>query len=220
MAAKGKIESGERSNRVRFVMLEADLSDANVNVLANAIVSALRPDVGPAPKRLAAPAPPVVTRLGTPVSAPTNGQNGDGDAQPEQDVETPDEPPVQEAAPAATTRPPRKPSKPPVPDYVELFANANEADSFKQFVAQHPTKKDSERYLVCALYLRDHGHPTINMDKVYSCYRIVGGDWSMTINDWDVNLRNQVRNDRFRRADGGGYTLTTKGEGVVQKLRK
>jgi hypothetical protein len=42
-------------------------------------------------------------------------------------------------------------------------------------------------------------------------------DWEMTINDWDVNLRNQVRNDRFRRVDGG-YAVTTRCEAIVQKL--
>ena len=37
MAVKSKSDGGERSNRFRFVMLDADLSDANVNALAQAI---------------------------------------------------------------------------------------------------------------------------------------------------------------------------------------
>src|SRR6266540_5500250 len=71
MAVKGKIESGERSNRVRFVMLEAELSDTNVNALATAIVSALRPDA-PAPKRL----PPLAPTAATRISAAVGGSNG------------------------------------------------------------------------------------------------------------------------------------------------
>jgi hypothetical protein len=120
-------------------------------------------------------------------------------------------------APSSTPARTRKPTKPTQPKFVDgLFPSAADVDTFKAFVAQHPTKKHSERYLVAALYLRDHGHQIVHMDKIYSCYRVVG--WPMTLNDWDVNLRNQLRNDRFRRTDGG-YAITTAGENVVQELR-
>jgi hypothetical protein len=216
MAGKSKAEPGDRSNRVRFVMLEADLSDTNVNALAQAIVSALKPDTPAAPKRLPPVAPTATVRLPTP-PAPSNG-----DLEFEAtDVDAADESPATEEEPAATsptTTRTRKPSKPTQPKYVnDLFSSTTEADAFKAFVAQHPTDKDSERYLVAALYLRDHRHPVVNMHKVYTCYRTSG--WSMAgLNDWDVNLRNQVRNDRFRRVEGG-YSLTTNGESIVQGLR-
>jgi hypothetical protein len=69
---------------------------------------------------------------------------------------------------------------------------------------------------VTALYLRDQGHDAVNMDKIYTAYRLV--QWPMDLRDWDVNLRNQLRNDRFRRMDGG-YAITTAGENVVRELR-
>jgi hypothetical protein len=221
MAPKGKTEGGERSNRFRFVMLEADISDTNVNALAQAIMSALRTD-GPSPAQRLTP-PPAVKRLNAlPVPTSNGGSEklehegqaaqtdeitselaiGDGDAS-----ETPS---------SATART-RKPTKPTQPKFVDpLFESPSNADGFKAFVAQHPTQKNSERYLVASLYLRDHGHTTVNMDKIYTCYRLVG--WAMTVNDWDVNLRNQLRNDRFRRTDDG-YAITTAGENIVQQLR-
>lgn len=219
MAPKAKTDPGERSNRFRFVMLEADLSDSNVNALAQAIVSALRTEQPSTPKRLG---PPVSSagRLPAPAAIPANG-DGDNDRQEseavnEEAVSTEDESPTEATSP--TPGKPKKPTKPTQPDYLPgLFPSAAEADSFKAFLAQHPTKKDSERYLVCALYLRDHGTPVVNMDTIYTCYR-TAGDWQMTIRDWDVNLRNQIRNDRFRRAEGG-YSLTTAGEAIVQTLR-
>ena len=120
------------------------------------------------------------------------------------------------ATAAPTSAHTRKPSKPTQPKFLnELFPSTTEADAFKSFVEQHPTSKESERYLVTALYLRDHGHEAVNMDKIYTSYRIVG--WPMDIRDWDVNLRNQVRNDRIRRTDGG-YAITTAGENIVRQL--
>lgn len=218
MAGKIKAEPGDRSNRVRFVMLEADLSDSNVNVLAQAIVSALRPETPATAKRIA-PIASTTVRL-PPGPAPTNGDGADLDhetgdsATGAESASNEDEAAPPGSAPVRT----RKPTKPAQPKYVnDLFPSTTEADEFKAFAAKHPTENNSERYLIAALYLRDHGHPVINLHKAYTCYRTAG--WSMAgLSDWDVNLRNQIRNDRFRRAEGG-YALTTNGESVVQGLR-
>jgi hypothetical protein len=222
MAPKGKTEGGERSNRFRFVMLEADLSDMNVNALAQAIVSALRPD-GPSTGQRLTPPPVVKLRLSAPPVPASNGrsENLEHDAGASQTEEITSELAVGEEdaseTPSSAPARARKPTKPTQPKYVDsLFASPPDSDAFKAFVGQYPTQKHSERYLVASLYLRDHGNATVNMDKIYTCYRLVG--WPMTVNDWDVNLRNQLRNDRFRRTDDG-YAITTAGENVVQQLR-
>ena len=180
MAPK-KVDGGsERSNRFRFVMLDADLSDANVNALATAIVSALWPEA-PLLKRVSGPAaPPPQSRLAAP-AAETNGNTGQEQPAP---VEDTTEEHAAEETPATRPARTRKPIRPPQPEYVQaLFPNATEANAFKAFIAQHPTRKDSERYLVAALYLRDHrSHPVVNMHDIYTCYRTVG-DWPMTIGD-------------------------------------
>src|ERR1041384_5393034 len=83
MAVRAKVES-ERSNRVRFVILDADLSDTNVNALAQAIVSALRPEVAAPPLKRLAPATPTSGRLTVAATEPSNGHSGHAD----QDDET------------------------------------------------------------------------------------------------------------------------------------
>jgi hypothetical protein len=221
MAVKGKSDLGDRSNRFRFVMIEADINDSNVNMLAQAIVTALRPEAPATLKRVAPVAPPS-GRLAAPAVTPSNGHEGDADtvsgeadAAAGESNTAEDEP--SESTGTSTAARTRKPTKPPQPKYVDtLFPSTAEADAFKAFVAQYPTKKHSARYLVAALFLRDHGHAIVDMDKIYTCYRMV--NWPMTVNDWDVNLRNQTRNDRFRRAEGG-YAITTNGENIVQGLR-
>jgi hypothetical protein len=223
MAPKARTEGGERSNRFRFVMLEADLSDTNVNVLAQAIVSALRPEAPPTAKRLMAPQG-VAPRVGALPVAPSNGRGEqvDDEGQNSPNEEMSSDPPLENTGPSSATASPaqarvRKQSKPAQPKYIDdLFPSAADSDAFKAFVEQHPPKKLSERYLVASLYLRDRGHATVNMDKIYTCYRAVG--WPMDLKDWDVTFRNQLRNDRFRRADGG-YAITTAGENVVRELQ-
>jgi hypothetical protein len=223
MAAKGKSDGGERSNRFRFVMLDADLSDANVNALAHAIVSALKPEAAPVVKRLPGVVTTVANRLPAPAVTPVDGSNGAHDnseieTEPAAAPESATDNEEAAAVPTSTAQRTRKPSKPTQPKFFDdLFPTPADADSFTAFVAQHPTTKDSERYLVAAVYLRDNGHAVVDLNKIYTCYRMID-DWEMTINDWDVNLRNQLRNDRFRRVDGG-YTVTTRGEAIVQGLR-
>ncbi len=53
MPPKNKGESTTRPNRIRFIMLDADISDGNLTELTHAITSALRPQ----PQRLAPPPP-------------------------------------------------------------------------------------------------------------------------------------------------------------------
>jgi hypothetical protein len=226
MAVKGKSEATERSNRFRFVMLDADLSDANVNALAQAIVSALKPEAAPVAKRIPGVVTTVANRLRAPAATPANGNGAPDESaiEPEPAVETTndaDAPAAETSGSSPSTRSRKGAAKPAQPTYVDnLFPSTTEADAFKAFAAEHPTNKHSERYLVAALYLRDHGrHPTVTLHDIYTCYRLAG--WPMTVNgtnDWDINLRNQVRNDRFRRVDGG-YSITTAGEGIVQQLR-
>jgi hypothetical protein len=43
MAPKKPSESAPRSNKIRFVLVEADISDGNLSELTQAITSALRP---------------------------------------------------------------------------------------------------------------------------------------------------------------------------------
>jgi hypothetical protein len=81
---------------------------------------------------------------------------------------------------------------------------------------QHPVKKHAQRYLVATHWLKDHGgHPTTNIDKVFTCYKTVG--WPTNITDWDVNFRNHVaKTNRMRRVNPGEYAITPLGEDAVR----
>jgi hypothetical protein len=135
MASKARAEGGEHSNRFRFVMLEADLSDTNVNVLAQAIVSALRPEAPSTAKRLTPPQA-VNSRVGAPAVLPSNGRGErleDGaENSPAEDLTSDlveDGEPALETPTSAQPRV-RKPSKPTQPKYVDdLFPSTADTDA-------------------------------------------------------------------------------------------
>lgn len=107
--------------------------------------------------------------------------------------------------------------KPPLPTYLhDLDMNGN-GTSFKDYASTKPTKKHTVRYLIAAHWLKEHGDsPTVTTDKIYTCYKTAG--WPLNITDWDINLRQQVKTDRFRAVNPGEYAITPLGDGDLQKL--
>jgi hypothetical protein len=104
--------------------------------------------------------------------------------------------------------------KPALPNYLHDLDMAGTGTSFKDFVAAKAPTKHTTRYLVAALWLKEHGNsPTINTDKIYTCYKTAS--WPLNITDWDVNFRGQVKTDRFRRVEGG-YAITPLGEEQIK----
>lgn len=120
-------------------------------------------------------------------------------------------------APASKTGNKRPSSKPRMPSYLHEMDVTGNSVTFKEFATQKHPQKDTQRHLVAAFWLKEHGNsPTINIDKVYSCYRTAG--WPTSQPDWDMNFRSQMKNDRFRRVTQGEYAITPIGEDVVRKL--
>jgi hypothetical protein len=76
MAPKQRLETGTRpSNRIRFVMLDADLSEGNLSELTQAITSALRPAPAvPRPSALPATTSPDVNDHSYNASAATDDE--------------------------------------------------------------------------------------------------------------------------------------------------
>jgi len=104
--------------------------------------------------------------------------------------------------------------KPALPNYLHDLDMVGNGTSFKDYVTEKAPTKHTTRYLVAALWLKEHGNsPTVNVDKVYTCYKTAS--WPLNITDWDVNFRGQVKTDRFRRVDGG-YAITPLGEEQVK----
>ena len=207
MAPK-KSDPGTRPNRVRFVLLEADLSDSNFTELTQAIPQALKPTPAPAPRYLPPSnrTPPVL-----------NGNSVDAveadEAVDDEEADASDEAP--DAAPQKTVRPARK-QKYAVPEFKPDLDVTGANLTFKEFAAQQAPKNNSKRYLVAAMWMRDHGNKTsVNTDVMYTCYRTAG--WPLGINDWDQTFRSLVQNDWMRRVSPGEYGITHIGEAALQK---
>jgi hypothetical protein len=204
-------EPVKKSNKFRLVVFEGDFSDDSVSEIAQALTSALKPS-----------APLVMRQL----------QNGKPAGQllppePEGDDEIEDEEQVidaevEETAGGETPAAPKTPrvTKPKVfknPDFVELEWNGTGTPSvsLKDFAKQKDPKTKGRRYLVAALWLRDHaGHPSANIDQMYSCFRTAG--WPVGFNDWRAPFDNLVYSKHMRKTGTGEFAITTLGEGLLQ----
>ena len=207
MAIKKAGDLPARSNKIRFVLVEANISDGNLSELTHAITNALKPSYAPA-----RPALPRTTASQILPPAP----NGDEPEVLEGDeVETA---PAEETAEDAPLPP--KATKPkgklPLPKYLaDLDVNGNGVP-FKQFAEEKAPKKHMKRYLIAAAWMKEHGgSETINTDKVYTLYKTAG--WPLGINDWDVTFRSAVKRDLMQRKAPGEYVLTPLGEAALQK---
>ena len=204
MAPK-KPENGTRPNRIRFVMLDADISDGNLSELTQAITSALKPSS--APVRQLSSRTPIPAILPATVETSTTAVG-----EPEEEVT---ETPVEEITDddAKTSKPKHKP---PLPAYIhDLDMKGTGGKSFKEYAEEKAPTTHAKRYLVAALWLKEYGNsPTITVNKLFTCYKTAG--WPLNITDWDVNFRNQVKNDKFRRVSAKEYAITPLGEADFQ----
>lgn len=197
-----------RPNRVRFVLLEADLSDNNLSELTQAITQALKPAPAPASRYL-----PPVTR--TPPTLNGNGADAEEMEEAVEGEEMQVEDQSAEAPPPKTVRQPRK-QKYAVPEFKPDVDITGTSTSFKDFAAQQAPKSNSRRYLVAAIWMRDHGKkPSVNADVMYTCYRTAS--WPLVESDWDQAFRSLVQNDWMRRVSPGEYAITHVGEAALQK---
>ena len=201
MAKGTRIETGGRPNRIRFVMLDADLSDGNLSELTHAITNALRPNM---PARSIELSPAILPMPPSAVPAPT-------------DVEVINETDADSDTGAAEheggTR--STPRKLPLPDYLDDLDMSGDGTSFKDFVTNHPAKTDARRYLVAAYWLKHHAkREAVTADLVFTCYRTAG--WPTKLRDWDVNFRAHVKTDKMRRIKAGEYRITPIGEDAVR----
>jgi hypothetical protein len=204
--AKGKSFESVRSNKVRVVMLDADLSDEAVRDFSQVLLNAFRP---------------IQVRSADRKSLP-NAEGGNGAAQQQLPLEQDDdaeteESPEEAAARPATSGKPRARKIYPQPDLVDELDMSGEGETFKDFVKRHNPKNHARRYLVATAWLNDFGkQSTVNINKMYTAYK--HADWPMaTIKDWDLAFRNLEYKDWLRRSGPGEYAITTIGRGKLQK---
>ncbi len=206
-----KASGNEDRAKVKLRVIEFELEGGNVSVenSIRQLTHALTTRTNGAPTRVPAPKSPKELAAGTEAET----EELDDQAQ-DADIVDPED-----AGQEPATKSPKQKTtyKPRVPEYKHDLDMTGTGITFKDFVAQKNPKKATQRHLAAAFWLKEHGgSPTINIDKVYTCYRTAG--WPTNQSDWDVSFRTQIKNDRFRRVNPGEYAITPIGEDDVRKM--
>jgi hypothetical protein len=204
MPTKRTGDTPKSSNKIRFVMLEADLSDGNLSELTAAITQALKP------------AAPTVRFLNGKIPAQLNG--GAPAAPDEEDLIEGEIDDASETDAAGVTsekaaRTPRGPKKPPkAPEYLPDLIT--DLPGFKEFAKQkNPTSKN-QQYLVAAYWLKKFGGTaTVTADMIYTCYKTA--PWPAGFNDWNQTFHNLVNVELMRRVGKGEFAINPTGEHQV-----
>jgi hypothetical protein len=162
MATKGGNRGESGNTKIRFIMLEAEGNAADLQQIAQAITSAVRPTT--VIHQVAAPS--AMTAL--PGNAVTQGNGAELDLQPSVEI-------VDEGDAAAPS--PRKPSgngakkKLPVPSVLDLDLTSGSMP-FVQYLQHKNPGNHSQRYLVIAAWLKEYRQlDEIGIDHIYTCYR-------------------------------------------------
>jgi hypothetical protein len=162
MAAKGGNRGDNSETQIRFIMLEARGNTADLQQIAQAITSAVRPTT--VIQQFAAP--PVIPAL--PGNAPPQSNGADPDLHPS--VEIVDE--------GVTTSPPGARKSPAKKRRLRMPVVLNDLDltsgpmPFVQYFNEKNPGDHSKRYLVIAAWLKEYSQlDEINSDHIYTCYR-------------------------------------------------
>src|SRR5258708_3675477 len=145
--AKKPGENSGRSNKIKFVLVEADISDGNLSELTQAITSALRPSVVHVRQ---------VGRNSNAALPPADATEDEIEVVEQSDAEP------EEESEAATPRV-SKPKKPKQPEYVDNLLPPDKMKAFREFAELKAPDTKTKKYLVATYWLREHGDsPTVN----------------------------------------------------------
>lgn len=200
---KGGNAGGDGNDKIRFIMLEANLSSGNFSQITQAIAQALRPSVVAPTQRVIA-APP--TKNG---SAPEI----------ETEVEV-DESLVEDSAEtqSSASNASRKPSV--ARQYREPKRLDVDITAFKDFAAaKSPPDQATTRHLVAAVWFKHFFKtPQVTVDHVYSAYLEAG--WSTNMDDFDLPFRKLVSGKKglMKRVERGSYEATFPGLNAVRQM--
>jgi hypothetical protein len=208
MALKKTVESASRPNKIRFVLVEADISDGNLSDLTHAISHALKPTIAPIRPALRPASSPAA------IQDETIDANGEDATEVQIEVLDTEEREIEEDVGSRSAKPK---SKPPLPKYLpELNLNGSDGKPFKEYAQEIAPKKHIKRYLVAAAWMKEHGgRDTINTDIVYTLYKTAV--WPLGMADWDASFRQAVKRDLMHRKSPGEYAITPLGEAALQK---
>jgi len=198
--AKGPVKSGGMS-RIRFVMVDAEIADGNIEQITQAITNALRPSTHTIVKRI-------------PMVAPALNGGDQVDAEVVDDDD--DESETVDLAPASpkVSRPRKAPK---APDIVDI--DMNSPVSLQTFAAGKDAGSQAKKYLIAAAWLKENRNTNgVTAGHIYTCFRSMG--WSVNIPDFWQPLRDLKSKKYFSKNDAGEYEINHIGLNYVQKLGK
>jgi hypothetical protein len=197
--SSGKADGG--NNRIRFVMLEADLNDGNFQQITQAIANAVKPAQAPVRLLSGAQAAPI-SALDPELEeaeyvSSENGDESDGNG----------------TQPASR---PRRQRAPQVPTVLDIDLSSGDVP-WEDYARDKNPKKETKRFLTVCRWFKDHRKKdAIGVDEVYTCYRKAG--WPYGIKDFDAVFRLLKKNQYVKRVSAGQYAINQLGESVVDKL--
>lgn len=193
--SSGGQKPGAGVARIRFIMVDAELPDGDLTQISQAIQNALKPQVVALPRAAS-------NQFSTPAASAIQSQDSvDSD---EIDATGGDE--GEPAAPArASTRvaKPRPVRTPKVLDNLDMDTEP----SFLSFVAGKKITSDRRRYLLAALWLKQHRSVSeVTVDHIYTCYR--WAKWPVDIPDFGGTLRKLASIQHMKKKGKGKYEIT------------
>lgn len=201
MAKKGTLQP-TGSSRIRFVMVDAEISNGDLSQVTQAIQNALKPSEGSSVRRLNGPqlarhheAAEIVD-----IEEPAiDGQDMPEDAAP--------------IAPDGSSPPARTPRKPKTPKVLAL--DLTTAPSLEEFAASRETNSDRRRFLTILAWLQQHRKvDAATADHVYTCYRAL--KWPASIKDFGQPLRDLKRDQLVESVAKGAYAINHLGLAEIE----
>lgn len=198
--AKSSGSKASGSSRIRFIMVEAEMSDGDLTQITQAIQSALRGPVVASQKIISTPSLPRANGEAGVEEDADEDLNGDDSL-----IEVPSKP--------TKARGPRKPA--PTPDVLDVDLISE--TSLASFAARANPESDRKRFLVIAAWFKEHRQiSAITPSHIYTGYRAL--KWSTAINDFAQPLRNLKADKLMTSPERGSYAINHLGIAQVTEM--
>jgi hypothetical protein len=186
------------TSRIKFIMVEAEIADDQIQSVTQAITSALR---GPSPVA-------AIKRIAAPSNGAAEHQEVEAEFEDVADEEETASSPV-----AARSRAPRKAPK--APDIIPMDMHADV--SLASFAAGKDAGSQHKKFLIAAAWLKEHrATNAVGAAHIYTCFRSM--EWSANIPDFWQPLRDLKAKKYFVKNDTGDYEINHIGLDYVKKL--
>ena len=190
--AKGNGNKSSGTSRIRFIMVDAELSDGDIGPITLAIQNALR-----------GPGTTTMPRIASISPAKAGAQ--DADELPAESDEVFEEVvgDVSTTSKISNKRPGIK-RVAPSPQVIDMDEAGT--SSLKSFIGRINPKSQHKRYLAIAAWYNDERQTnTVTADHIYTCYRILS--WPTTVKDFGQPLRELKHQKYFTLPEKGKYAI-------------